>query len=62
MPIYKLLNLKNFGIYYKIRETFFVSHQQEDADKLKAMQKISSRTDQSGKFTDYADSYLLDPI
>lgn len=50
LPIYKLLNLKNFGVYYKIGENLFVQHQKTDDEKLKVMQKISSTSDASGRF------------
>ena len=57
----KLLNVNNFGIYYKTGETRFLARIEDD-DTKKAILQGLSEYDESGRSTKQADDYLIKPI
>ena len=58
-PMFKLLNIDSFGVYYKTHETIFVSKKGEDERKPFMQQEFESL---GGKIVRYGNDYLLEPI
>jgi len=58
-PMFKLLNIDSFGVYYKTSETLFVLKQPE-AEQGAYMKSTFESSE--GKILLYLNDYLLDPI
>ena len=57
----KLLQIHNFGAYYKTKETNLISNLASDAERKAALQAFCSY-DESGRCAPQAADYLIAPI
>ena len=60
-PLYKLLSIENFAVYYKIQETKFIQHVSE-SQRIAAMVEMFKTNPNTGKIEIYQHAYLLDPM
>lgn len=61
LSLYKLLDIRNFGVYYKTKEKNILSS--KSADQIGAEMKALSKIDlETGKLSECADFYLIEPI
>ena len=59
-PLHKLLNINNFGVYFKNGEKYLIQKFAPD-EQLSRMQQMSSDCTKNGCLTAYAQDYLLEP-
>ena len=59
-PLYKILDIKNFGFYYKPNDTIFIS--ELESEELREEQMISLFSEGKPRILSYSDSYLLEPM
>lgn len=59
--LYKMLQMKNFGIYYKTKEKNLLCLKPEN-ELAPAMQVLSKINKANGRLTECEDAYLVEPI
>ena len=59
-PLYKILDIKNFGFYYKPNDTIFIS--ELESEELRLEQMIGLFSEGKPRIISYSDSYLLEPL
>ena len=59
-PLHKLLNINNFGVYFKNGEKYLIQKFAPD-EQLSRMQQMSSECTKNGCLAAYAQEYLLEP-
>lgn len=63
LPLFKLLKIDNFAIYYKIQDTLFLQDLNKDQQsKLDGFDTFFMLNPASGKILIYEKDYLLEPI
>lgn len=61
IPLYKLLVLEHFAVYYKTQDTNFIQRVSQD-QQIAAMRDLFKADATSGKIAIYESAYLLEPM
>lgn len=59
--MFKILVIKNFGVYYKTKETSLISQARTDEEKAVVLDSYS-HYDSDGRIMKQADDYLVTPL
>jgi len=59
-PLYKILVIQNFGLYYKPNDVYFISDLESEDQRISQLNRLFPAG--TSKIAQYSQSYLLEPV